>query len=94
MVLMAATALKLAAEASVFVHLKDRRHTPLKRTAILMCGDLSHLTAARFACGAIGGLLLPLVGLPGGLVFCVAGEWLERHLFFAATTASRMPGIP
>jgi formate dehydrogenase iron-sulfur subunit len=91
--LMAATALKLLAELAVFLHLRDRRHSALKRTAILMCGDLSHLTAARFACGITGGLLLPLLGLPGSLVFCVAGEWLERHLFFAATTAPRMPGV-
>jgi hypothetical protein len=90
---MAATALKLSAEALVFMHLRDRQHTALKRTAILMCGDLSHLTVARFACGLAGGLLLPVAGVAAALPLCVAGEWLERHLFFAATTAPRMPGV-
>jgi hypothetical protein len=29
---------------------------------------------------------------PAGLVLCVAGELLERYLFFAAVAPAKMPG--
>jgi DMSO reductase anchor subunit len=60
------------------------------------------VTAARFLCGALGGIILPAAGLglvPPGLtiaiaafVLALAGELCERYLFFAAAPASRMPG--
>jgi len=97
--------LKLAAEATTFVHLKSRRYTTLKRRAVLMARDLGRHTAWRYTCGIVGGVLLPLsaFGLAGnGLVavtviafaLTLAGELLERHLFFAAAPAPRMPGAP
>jgi hypothetical protein len=111
---MAATGLKLVFEASMFRHLGDRHHSVEKRLALLMKGDLGRVAAARFLCGAIGGLALPAIGLAlvgsarqaGGpfpfaglivvasasLVLALAGEILERYLFFAAAPASRMPG--
>jgi DMSO reductase anchor subunit len=113
-ILMAAAGLKLLFEASVFRHLGDRQHSVEKRLALLMKGDLGRLAAARFLCGAIGGLVLPAIGLAvvgaarhaGGpfpfagsivvaaasLLLALAGEILERYLFFAAAPASRMPG--
>lgn len=58
-VLALAGGLKLAYESSIFTHLFSRRLTPLKRTAILMTGELSRKTAQRFLCGCIGSCLLP-----------------------------------
>jgi Fe-S-cluster-containing dehydrogenase component/DMSO reductase anchor subunit len=97
---------KLLFELAVFRHLRDRQHTELKRTALLMMGDLSGVTAWRFGCGALGGVLVPalvsvqlpqasIIGLSVVVLLSVlAGELLERHLFFAASTAPRMPGSP
>ena len=37
----------------------SRKMTPLKRSALLMTGDLSNATLARFALGLLGGAILP-----------------------------------
>jgi Fe-S-cluster-containing dehydrogenase component/DMSO reductase anchor subunit len=102
--LLVATAGKLLFEAAIFRHLRQRRHTALKRTALVMARGLPRLTQLRFACGVAGGILLPALvraGVGGagllaaaGLVFALAGELCERYLFFAATSAPRMPGGP
>ena len=62
---------------------------------------------ARIALGLLGGIAVPLLlaaSVASGqevetvvlltmlLIGCVAGEVLERYLFFAASTAPRMPG--
>jgi DMSO reductase anchor subunit len=65
--LLAASGLKLLVDASIFCWLRARTFTPLRRTALLMVGDLRRATAARFAAGIIGGL-----ALPGLLLFVVA----------------------
>ncbi len=100
---------KLAWEAAIFRHLLPKRMTPLRRSAMLMMGELSNATLARFATGILGGVLMPalLVSQAGtgvlpqfvitsGLLFaaCLTGEMLERYLFFAACAAPRMPGGP
>jgi Fe-S-cluster-containing dehydrogenase component/DMSO reductase anchor subunit len=101
--LVAAALIKLAGEASSFGHLKSRRHTALKRRAILLSGDLQRTTLWRFACGVAGGVLVPLgvAQLDGfaraaaaliAFALVLTGELLERHLFFAAAPAPRMPG--
>lgn len=59
--LAAVMVIKLAIEASIFRHLRDRRHTPLKRTALLLSGPLDVLTMKRFFVGVLGGVILPLV---------------------------------
>ena len=97
-------ALKLGYEASVFRHLRRRQHTALKRAAILMKGDLAGVTAARFACGIGGGIVLPAFvafGHADGrgvalavLALTLGGELCERWLFFTAATAPKMPGGP
>lgn len=109
LVMFAAT--KLIFELAVLRHLSLRKMTPLKRSALLMTGDLSNATLARFALGVLGGVVLPLM-LAGEaatlssesglvqffiltsllLVACLAGELLERYLFFAACAAPQMPG--
>jgi Fe-S-cluster-containing dehydrogenase component/DMSO reductase anchor subunit len=113
-ILMLAAGLKLAVEASMFRHLRDRRHSVEKRLALLMKGELGRTSAARFLCGVLGGLVLPALGLGiaalaersaaplpllpltviagAALALSLAGELLERYLFFAAAPASRMPG--
>lgn len=58
-ILLACAAIKLTMEAAIFCWLRARTLTPLRRTAILMTGDLARATAIRFACGAVGGLALP-----------------------------------
>jgi DMSO reductase anchor subunit len=111
---LAAASVKLLLEASIFLHLRDRRHTPLKRTALLMTGPLDMATIKRFFVGAVGGVALPLIlageevlaaphnyspqflGLATLLMLSLllAGEFLERRLFFAAAVAPKMPGVP
>ncbi len=103
-----ASGLKLVHEAGVFAHLTDRQHGDLKRSAILMTRQLWPTTKLRFLAGTVGGVLVPMLcastgalDAPGkptaffvtaGLAAVVAGEILERRLFFAAVSAPRMPG--
>jgi DMSO reductase anchor subunit len=109
-----AVASKLLVESLVFLHLRQRSHSPLKRSALLLSGALSMTVLKRYFFGVIGGFVLPLVlasertlGGPVGydplfvvvmvaliLVLLVAGELLERSLFFTASVAPRMPGGP
>jgi formate dehydrogenase iron-sulfur subunit len=50
---------KLFAEATIFAWLRATTFTPLRRTALLMTGDLARVTQMRFAAGILGGLMLP-----------------------------------
>ena len=59
--IVAASLAKIGVEACIFAHLHDKKHTPLKRTAMLMAGELALTTMKRFFFGMIGGVLLPLV---------------------------------
>jgi DMSO reductase anchor subunit len=109
--LLVAAIAKMFIELSVFRHLRARQHRPLKRTALLMAGQLSITVMNRFFFGLIGGVVLPLVliaetSLSAGtyhplfvgiltvliLLSLSVGELLERHLFFVASVAPRMPG--
>lgn len=107
--LMISTALKLAFDALVFRHLLRKQTTVMKRSALLMIGPLKRETLWRFASGAFGGLVMPVVMLQlmsgasssqtmilgsAAVLFvaCLAGELLERYLFFAAVASPRMPG--
>jgi DMSO reductase anchor subunit len=105
--LMALTAFKLLGEATVLLHLFDRKLGELKRTALLLRGPLVRELTARLGLGALGGLLLPLllassmsqltaagqVGfLVASAVLLLLGELLERALFFKALSAPKMPG--
>jgi DMSO reductase anchor subunit len=92
-----ASAVKIVGELAVFVHLRDKRYTELRRSAMLLASDLRHWTQLRFIAIAFGGILLPLVTGPSlataiaSFVLLVAGELLERTLFFAAASAPGMP---
>jgi len=97
---------KMIVEAMIFMHLKDAQPTALKKSAMLMTQQLYKPTAWRFICGSIGGIILPGVLLtvkdmtPAGvlgivtgiMVLTLAGEGLERYLFFRAVVPLKMPG--
>jgi DMSO reductase anchor subunit len=50
---------KLAWEAALWIHLRQPQHTPLKRSAQLMLGELGLTTMKRFFFGLVGGVALP-----------------------------------
>ena len=100
------TGAKLVFEVATFRHLGDRQATVLRKAARLLAGPLRRATVARFALGLVGGVLLPLAQLaskdtaPVGLLpaafmlaFALAGELVERYLFFAAAIPPKMPGV-
>jgi Fe-S-cluster-containing dehydrogenase component/DMSO reductase anchor subunit len=101
----AATFIKLTAEARSLAYASARQNSTLKRMALVMRGELKQITLARFAGAALGGLILPLVlstaafdVITTQLLAAIAAlvllgaELLERYLFFRAAPASRMPG--
>jgi Fe-S-cluster-containing dehydrogenase component/DMSO reductase anchor subunit len=105
--LISVSGVKLTWEATLFRGLLLRQMTPLKRSALLMSGELANIALARFAAGIFGGVLMPLLLLSAlhaseearfvvatSLIFlaCLVGEVLERYLFFTACAAPRMPG--
>lgn len=51
---------KLGWDAAIFRHLLFRQMTPLRRSALLLGGELSNVTLVRFALGLLGSVLLPL----------------------------------
>ena len=102
-IVIVATLLKLAGEISVLRHGTARELTPLKKTALLVTGKFQHLTMLRLACAMLGGLCLPLLltmhFMPApkllaiaGFTLLLAGELLERFLFFTTVAAPKMPG--
>jgi Fe-S-cluster-containing dehydrogenase component/DMSO reductase anchor subunit len=95
---------KLAFEAR---DLRETAEGPLGQTAWLLRGPLKRLVKVRYLLGVVGGLALPAVaatasfaGMPvaagllavGSLVLVLAGEFIERYLFFTAVTKPMMPG--
>jgi Fe-S-cluster-containing dehydrogenase component/DMSO reductase anchor subunit len=101
------TALKLFVEMFIFFHLNNPDLTVFKKTAVLMSRELKMVTVWRFIGGFIGGIILPLilffldeghsVGLVAGLsffilAFSLAGEFLERLLFFKAVVPLQILG--
>lgn len=62
------------------------------KSARLLRGPLSHCLWARFGTGLLGLVLLPWLPIPA--VACLlAGELLERSLFFRSVVAHKMPGL-
>lgn len=52
--------IKLVFEGASLRHLASRRNSPLTRSARLLMGPLSNVFLARFACGLLGGIVMPL----------------------------------
>jgi Fe-S-cluster-containing dehydrogenase component/DMSO reductase anchor subunit len=92
---------KLLWEASVLRHLRRPADDDLHRTALLLTGALSNTARWRAVAGGVGSVALPAAVALGAPLFLVAlafplvlaGELLERRLFFTAVVAPRMPGL-
>ncbi|MBI2119176.1 MAG: dimethyl sulfoxide reductase anchor subunit [Elusimicrobia bacterium] len=98
--------LKLSIESSILSHLKNRHLNPLKRSALLLIGELKNVFKARICCGLVGGIGIPgilflmedsiriFILLLGSVSFVLilAGELLERYLFFTSEGSDKMPG--
>jgi Fe-S-cluster-containing dehydrogenase component/DMSO reductase anchor subunit len=98
-----ASVVKGVGELASFHHLGDKRYSQLKRSALLMKGDLGSWTLARFAALGVGGVVLPSIHVHLGpspslaaasALLLLVGELLERTLFFAAASSPGMPGGP
>jgi Fe-S-cluster-containing dehydrogenase component/DMSO reductase anchor subunit len=96
---------KLLLEARALAALADSPDevTPQRQTALLLTGRLRTANELRFLLGLTGGVLLPLALALGeapaavawpALAAVLAGELLERSLFFRAVDAPKMPGMP
>jgi DMSO reductase anchor subunit len=59
--LSAATITKLFVDGSVMANLYDKQLTELKRTAMLLRGELKKVAALRVSAALVSGVLLPLV---------------------------------
>jgi DMSO reductase anchor subunit len=102
-----ATLVKLGCDARVMRTLdvsdEDDVPTPEVMSARLLTGPLRGVFGSRIAGALIAGLLLPALAFSDALGS--AGSWLvfaavliadltERHLFFRAVDAPKMPGLP
>ena len=107
-VVMVLSVVKLLGELGIFLSLRERRFTDMKRTAILLKRDFSLHMWIRSTLALVGGLLLPLM-VAGqlkhssdptaaiifgafSLIALSAGELIERSLFFTAVRSPKMPG--
>jgi len=81
-------AAKLSLEASALVHLKRRQHTPHKRSAMLMTGELRMTTLRRFFFGVFGGIVMPLILMAEGTI--TAGSY---HPLFVGFMTLLMLGL-
>ena len=102
--MLAGVAIKLAVEQRIFRELVSEDSvtlTALNKTARLLAGQLGVVARLRIAFGILGGVVLPVLLLvnpsggwlaPAALALCVAGELLERFLFFTAVATVKMPG--
>jgi formate dehydrogenase iron-sulfur subunit len=68
---------KLLWEASIFRHLKDQTYSMFKRSALVMVNHLPIATKLRYACGLLGGVVLPI------LIYVISVEVppSENHLY-------------
>lgn len=104
LVLATAVLAKLAFESQALAPLRDNHAPPPDvKTARLLIGPLRPAGALRIGCALCGGVLAPLLlavaDAPAwlawlALVLLLAGELLERSLFFRAVDAPKMPGLP
>jgi formate dehydrogenase iron-sulfur subunit len=66
--LLAASLAKLAVEGLVLFHRRDKKQTPLKRTALLLLGELGPVFLGRVVLGLVGGVLLPGLLIAAGAI--------------------------
>ena len=82
--LAALAGLKLLLGFAPLLHLRDRRHTPLKRTARLLCGALVRPVIARTVLTLVGGILLPLLAMAGLRQYAAAGPAVDVAILVGA----------
>ncbi len=98
-----AVPVKLCIEISTLRHVTDPTLSPLKKTALLITGRFTCVAFARLLCVLLGGVGLPLLLISNALesslsttavmfALLLAGELLERFLFFTTVVAPKMPG--
>ena len=93
--------LKLTWELAGLRHRRRPADDDLHKTARLLSVELAPVLRWRVGLGVVGAVALPAIvaaGAPAALLapalpLAVAGELLERHLFFRAVAAPRMPGV-
>ena len=101
-------AVKLASENRIYQFLVDDQSpslAALNKTALLLAGRFGLQSRIRVACALAGGIVLPALMVAGAVreqsrpavaamafALCLAGELIERHLFFVAEVAPKMPG--
>ena len=101
--LLAASILKLAGESALVAWHARADRSPLRKTALLHTRRAGHWFKARLAFTVLGGVLIPLAALTGlvssaamaagaAWVLSLAGEIIERHLFFVCESSPQMPG--
>jgi DMSO reductase anchor subunit len=97
---------KLGSEQRVLNALAKDDYSQLHRTALLLTERFGLQRRIRVACGIAGGVCFPALlavhaspdsssrfGLvAAGILLCLAGEIIERWLFFAAVQPTKMPG--
>jgi len=64
---------KLLFESLIFLNLPKKQHTPLKRTALLMTGELGLTTMKRYFFGIVGGIVAPGLLISENIVGSSAG---------------------
>lgn len=100
--------LKLATELPILRSLQVEDYSPLHKTALLLTGPFGRLHRIRVALGWIGGVALPamlgaqlsvagstallVIQTAAIVLLCLAGELIERRLFFTAVQPVQMPG--
>jgi Fe-S-cluster-containing dehydrogenase component/DMSO reductase anchor subunit len=91
--------------AKMAVEIRELTHpdSDILGSSFLLRGPLGLVSRLRFFCGIIGGVVLPALSLLGdfgqelpwiAFALCLAGELLERILFFKAVIRWKMPGSP
>jgi len=97
LLLIGATLLKLGFE----IRELTQPRSDIAASSFLMRGPLGPITRTRLFCSICGGLLIPALALISeatflssaiAFVLCLAGELLERALFFKAVVRWKMPG--
>lgn len=102
----AAACLKLLSDAAILLHLRDRQLGELKRTALLLVGELGRDALLRVVFAVIGIFFAVVLGSNiatldastalslAGLAWLalLVGELFERGLFFRGLSAPKMPG--
>ncbi len=100
------SAIKLLLEAIILLTADQNSLSFMSKTAILMTRHLKRFTLSRFICGTLGGIVFPFVFMQMNqevelvmlalavfiFIGSLAGEFLERLLFFKAVVPLKMPG--